>query len=88
MVLLKQSPDKEKVKEQYNQLWESLLNIDEKHATKIINKANEGVLPKKERLKIIAHPLKTHLIWIVPLSALAVAILIYVIFIWVALFVE
>ncbi|MFC3746078.1 hypothetical protein [Paenibacillus sp. GCM10012306] len=88
MILLKQSPDKDKVQEQYNQLWESLLNIDEKQAAKIIKKANKGILPTKERLKIIAQPLKTHLIWIIPLSALAAAILLYVIFIWVALLVE
>ncbi|NUU61993.1 hypothetical protein [Paenibacillus agri] len=88
MVLLKQSPDKDKVQEQYNQLWDNLLNINEQKATKIIKKANKGVLSKRERLKIIARPLKTHLIWIIPLSALAVAILLYVIFIWVALLVE
>ncbi|WP_019914212.1 hypothetical protein [Paenibacillus sp. HW567] len=88
MVLLKNSTNKEQLKEQYDQLWNDLLETDEYKVENIMKKANNELLTKRERWGPILKPFRTHLMWIIPLCALVVAILLYVIFIWVALIVE
>lgn len=88
MVLLKDSTNKEKLSEQYEQLWNELLNTDEYKVERIIKKANNELKTRREHWEALLNPFKTHLTWIIPLSALGVAILIYVIFIWIALLVE
>ncbi|OME30924.1 hypothetical protein [Paenibacillus odorifer] len=88
MVILKDSANKDSIKEQYDQLWEALLNTDEHKVENIIRIANNQLLTKREKCIALLKPFKTHLTWIIPLSALVVAILLYVIFIWVSLLVE
>ncbi|MHA6533248.1 hypothetical protein [Paenibacillus sp. BAC0078] len=88
MVPLKESSNKEMIQNQYEQLWIEFLNSDENKVEKILKRAQRELLPTKEKWLQRLKPFKTHLLWIVPLSALIVAILLYVIFIWVALLVE
>ncbi|WP_019908613.1 hypothetical protein [Paenibacillus sp. HW567] len=88
MVPLKESSNKEILQTQYEQLWIEFLNSDENKVERILNRAQRELLPTKEKWLQRLKPFQTHLLWIVPLSALIVAILLYVIFIWVALLVE
>ncbi len=88
MVILKDSTNKDSIKEQYDQLWKEFLNTDEHKVENIIKIANNQLLTKRDQWIRVLKPFKTHLTWIIPLSTVATAILLYVIFIWVALLVE
>lgn len=88
MVLLKDSPNKKIIRKQYDQLWIDFLNTDEDKVKKIIKNSNNKLRTKSEQLKTLLQPFNTHLTWIIPLCALVVAVLLYIIFIWVALLVE
>ncbi|WP_342415944.1 hypothetical protein NST83_24170 [Paenibacillus sp. FSL R10-2782] len=97
MVLLKDSSTKEVIREQYEELWSELLIRDEKKAEHVLKKLEYELLPTRQKIlspfknliweKILA-PFKTHLTWIIPLSVITFFVLAYVIFIWVALWVE
>ncbi|AIQ60090.1 hypothetical protein [Paenibacillus borealis] len=88
MVKLKDSTNKDSIKEQYDQLWNEFLNTEENKVKIILRNANNGLLTKRKQLLLLLNPFKTHLTWIILLAALGTAILLYVIFICVALLVE
>ncbi|WP_068497675.1 hypothetical protein [Paenibacillus kribbensis] len=92
MVLLKDSSNKEVIREQYEQLWSELLIKDEKKAEVVLKKLEYELLPTRQKIlrpwEKILSPFKTRLIWIILLSVIAFFLLAYVLFIYVSLWVE
>ncbi|GGF71341.1 hypothetical protein GCM10010912_15610 [Paenibacillus albidus] len=88
MTLLKDSSNLDQAKTKHEQLWADFLNTDEETVDRILDKARVGLLPMPEKLRSRLRPFRTPLLWLIPLGALATAVLLYVVFIWAALWVE
>ncbi|MDN4090966.1 hypothetical protein [Paenibacillus polymyxa] len=85
MAFLEDSSKKEEIRERYEQLWEELLVRDEEEAEKVLEKLEYRFLPTSQK---IIRPFKTHLTWIIPLGVIIFFVLAYVLFIYIALWVE
>lgn len=88
MTLLKNSPDKEEIKDRYDQLWTRFLELEDEKVEKILEKAEYELMPTKGKLAYSLRPFKTHLIWIIPVSIISLFLILYFLFLWVSLLVE
>ncbi|MET3211097.1 UNVERIFIED_CONTAM: hypothetical protein ABIC26_004061 [Paenibacillus sp. PvR008] len=92
MVLLKDSSNKEEIRERYEQIWNELLVRDEEKAEVVLKKLEYELLPTHQKilrpLKKILSPFKTRLIWIILFSVIAFYLVAYVLFIYISLWVE
>ncbi|WP_223066011.1 hypothetical protein [Paenibacillus caui] len=87
-MLLKDSPNIQEIREKYDQLWGKFQDVNELKVRKAIEKASFEILPIKEKFSVATRPFRTHLIWLIPLCVIIFMILIYILFVWVALIVE
>lgn len=92
MVLLKESSTKEEIREQYEQIWNELLNKDEEKAEHVLKKLEYELLPTRQKIlkrwgKILS-PFKKRFIWIILFSVIGFFLLAYVLFIYVSLWIE
>ena len=88
MTILKDSSSKEDFKVRYEQIWDHLQYLDEGKAEIILEKMEYELLPIKEKIIYKLKPLKTHFLWIIPLSIIILFVLLYLLFLWVSLLVE
>ncbi|MBE9917413.1 hypothetical protein G8C92_25685 [Paenibacillus donghaensis] len=98
MALLKDSSNKEIIREKYEELWNDLLIQDENKAIQVLEKLNYELLPIHQKLarpfrthftfEKALTPFKTHLTWIIPLTIIIFFVLAYVIFIRLSLWLE
>ncbi|ALS09928.1 hypothetical protein ABE82_26295 (plasmid) [Paenibacillus peoriae] len=92
MVLLKNSSTKEAVREQYEHIWNELLNKDEEKAEYVLKKMEYELLPTRQKILRrwgrIFSPLKNRFIWIILLSVIGFFLFAYVLFIYASLWIE
>ncbi|MEQ7051338.1 hypothetical protein [Paenibacillus alvei] len=88
MVLLKDSLNLEELRASYQQLWDELQDVDDERVEEIIENVRYELMPLNRRIIYKLHMIKSHLLWIIPLSVIGVTILGYVLFVWIALLVE
>lgn len=88
MQRLKDSPNKELIRRQYDQLWLQFEHASERKVQRILDQADKQLLSKKSRFSRALDPFKTHLTWILPLCVVLFFFLLYVGIIWLLLIFE
>ncbi|MEJ8307262.1 hypothetical protein [Saccharibacillus sacchari] len=87
-VTVQNSPDVDVIRAEYEQLWTDMQHADAKKAARILERSRRNLLPLGQRLTERLQPLRSHLLWAIPLGTAAAVSASYVAFIWVALWVE
>lgn len=88
MALLRDSSQREELKEQYDRLWIEFQQLEDRKVEALLNEVEYKLLSRKEKLFDMLQPFRTHTIWVIPVSVISVMVTLYSLFIWAALWVE
>lgn len=82
------SPEREEIRAEYDRLWIEMQTADANKVRRMLERDRRQLLPWGRRLIKTLRPLRTPLLWAVPLGAAAAVGACYVAFIFIALWVE
>ncbi|OWR33170.1 hypothetical protein CDO73_01305 [Saccharibacillus sp. O23] len=82
------SPQREEIRAEYDRLWADMQTADADKVRRMLERDRRQLLPWRQRLVETTKPLRTPLLWAVPLGAAAAVGASYVAFIFIALWVE
>lgn len=82
------SPEREEIRTEYDRLWVEMQTANADKVRRMLERDRRQLLPRGRRLIEALRPLRTHLLWAVPLGAAAAVGASYVAFIFIALWVE
>lgn len=82
------SPEREEIRAEYDRLWADMQTADADKVRRMLERDRRQLLPRGRRLIEMLRPLRTPLLWAVPLGAAAAVGASYVAFILIALWVE
>ncbi len=82
------SPERDEIRAEYERLWTEIQTADADKVRRMLERDRRQLLPRGRRLIETLRPLRTHLLWAVPLGAAAAVGASYVAFIFIALWVE
>ncbi|NGZ75005.1 hypothetical protein [Saccharibacillus alkalitolerans] len=85
---VKDSPEFESIRAEYEQLWADMQEADAEKVSRMLERGRRELMPPGRRLLETLKPLRTHLLWAVPLGAAAAVAASYAAFILLALWVE
>lgn len=87
-IALQDCPEQAEIRAEYDRLWAEMQTADADKVRRMLERDRRQLLPRGRRLIEALRPLRTHLLWAVPLGAAAAVGASYVAFILIALWVE
>lgn len=82
------SPELDEIRAEYERLWTDMQQADATKAMRILERGRRKLSPPKLRLIEMLKPLRSRLLWAIPLGTVTAIGASYAAFIWIALWVE